>query len=179
MSEKKTLSPTVWVSEVAKSVKNIFPIGIGFPTDILDYPEYYALSCKKNASKWRGSTIVFTDEDESKFRQLLNKSRNMEEFYRNFEKLPVLPEKLWYGLKQTEKDRFPSERDIIFKIINGALVVTEVCAQVLQTFRLGETQFAPVRICRLDNGELLDDRLYYFLNICEQRHFFSNLLKQS
>ena len=99
-------------------------------------------------------------------------SKELNRTFRHFEKLAVLPEKLWYGLLTPRKDKFPKAHHHIFKIINGGMVVSEACAQLLQGFRLGETQLAPVRIYRLDNGEPLDERLYYFLNICEQRRYF-------
>ena len=137
MNSSKDLSPRVWVSEVAKSVENIFPIGKGFSPDVLDYPEYYSLFWKKKSSQWKGSTVVFTDEEQKRLKQLNDKALELEEFYRNFEKLPVLPEKLWYGLLPMGQDRFPRENDFIFKVRGGALVVTEACAQVLQAFRLG------------------------------------------
>ena len=49
--------------------------------------------------------------------------------------------------------------------------MTEPCAEILQRFRLGDTQMSAMSFYDYGLQELVDDKTYYFLNIAEWRKY--------
>ena len=71
-----------------------------------------------------------------------------------------------YGYKFGKNIKLPP-----VTLTSCGLVLTEPCAEILQRFRLGETQMSAMSFYDYGLQELVDDKTYYFLNIAEWRKY--------
>lgn len=78
-----------------------------------------------------------------------------------------MPEKIY----REPNEELPNESDVIFKIVNGYLVVNQTCYDIISKHNLGKTHFSQVHIYDIETQEQLSDKPYYFINIAETREF--------
>lgn len=154
---------TIWVSDTI-DFENHF-IGVGFP-HLLPFPELIQLEAKEHNSKVLGSNIVFTEEERTLYDEQGDAEVAIWKDYRIFKLLATQPDKLWHFTMD------PLPEEIIFTTRGGGIVMNAACAEVLQRFRLGRTRLVPLRVYDPGTGEVENDELYYFLNLCERRNFF-------
>ena len=76
---------------------------------------------------------------------------------------------IMYATSEIRKD---IELPGLFQINNGYLMMTEPFAEIVQRFRIGSTQISPVNFYDLELDEPVNDRHYYFLNVCEWHSYF-------
>ncbi len=157
MSENKKL----WVGFInfikfsSVNACKIYDIEVGFPGEI-DYLNYQKIRNEARKNK----------ELEADLLRIENAHDKISEDYRAARKIAILPDRLWLKHKP-----LPNAKYYLFRILNGRVVLTEACAELLKQFRLGETTLTPVKIYHPKTKELCSDETFYFLNIAERRYF--------
>jgi len=166
MSNKK---PTVWITNCMDISYNIYSIGLNFP-EIIEYPKYEELRKNRRAGSLK-------DEEY----QILNLARNRLikncEINYNFKKMDMLPDSMWIELldpiigKGGAKN-IPDPKYSIFMVTDGYIIVTKSCAEILQQFRLLDTQMVPLQLFNPKTRELVNEETYFLLNIYAWRSYF-------
>ncbi len=80
--------------------------------------------------------------------------------------LDELPDKLWLTRKP-----IPAKNAYLFTSSGGYLIVKEPCADILNSFNLGQTTLTPLRLYDPKTQQPVNDEEYYFLNVAEKRDF--------
>lgn len=142
----------------------VYPIGMRIPT-LYDYYKDYESSRILDKNRDNQELI-------DKHKELGAYALDISNFIQQFKKFDVLPDRLWIN---SEKDEQPSDAEYIFRIKGGGIVMRENCANVFKKFKLGENTLTPLKIYELENGNLWRNEIFYFFNLCEQRHYLANL----
>ncbi|WP_066804926.1 hypothetical protein [Moraxella oblonga] len=154
---------TVWISEARRWAK-YYDISASFPN--IDYRRYHILWHKKEGSRVINSKIIFTDKEKQELEVLSELLKQSWKGFSDFRGLSVLPDKLWRtGLS------IPKETKHIFKITGSCLILSQACSELLQEFNLGKTGLAKVQIYNMETQEPDDDRIFYYLDMAEWRHY--------
>ena len=150
------MSNTVWTTKTMRE-DNLRMFGLSFPNKF-DYTTYCYLKTIENK----------TPEQEEERRKNLIVRIELSKTIDNFKKLnPEFIPKILYAhnvIKDIEVPHF-------MRTWSGDVIITEECAQILKQFKLGTTEMHPVSFFDLDLNEPVNNKTYYFLNICEWRHF--------
>lgn len=154
----------VYVGSMSFEYVNIYSIGIDFG-DFFNHYEYYnnSLLLEKNPNN---TTTL------SKDRELLEIIINIQNRFRNFNKLDVFPNKLW--IERDEINEYPNTDEYLFMVKGGGIILRESCAKILQQFNLGQTTLTPLKIYEYETRELWSDEIFYFLNLCEHRQYINH-----
>lgn len=153
--------PTIWMLDVRKIARKLRGFELSFP-GIYDYvKDRYEFSKKKSP----------TEEEKSGFHRIneayinrvidpysINKPLHLEH----------LPTTMYSSSKVGKDVIFPD----IFIINDGYLILSTKLAEIFQQFRTGITEIYPVRFYDLQLDEYVDNKFYYFINVCEAHHYF-------
>ena len=166
MSNQK---PTVWITNRLDIADNIYCIHLSFP-EIIEYPEYEDLNRKERANN-------LTEEERSKLEYTRNDYINIIMKYGDFKKIDLLPDSIWSVLldpviAKGKVMNVPNPEDSIFAVRDGYILVTKPCAEILQRFRLSDTQMIPLQLFNPKTRELVNEETYYLLNIYAWRTYF-------
>ena len=166
MSNQK---PTVWITNRLDIADNIYCIELSFP-EIIEYPEYEELNRKEGAHN-------LTEEERSKIEYTRKDLINIIIKYGDFKKIDLLPDSMWSVLldpviAKGKVMNVPNPEDSIFAVRDGYILVTKPCAEILQRFRLSNTQMIPLQLFNPKTRELVNEETYYLLNIYAWRTYF-------
>lgn len=155
------MSNNFYVGSLSFEYVNIYSIGINFG-NFFNYWEYQNNSflLEKNPEN---------PEFLSKDRKLLKIIIDIQNVFRNFNKLSVLPDKLW--IEKNNKNNHPNINEYLFQVGGGGIILRKPCANILQQFNLGQTTLTPLQIYEYETGKLWSNEVFYFLNLCEQRQY--------
>ena len=84
--------------------------------------------------------------------------------------MDMLPDSMWIELldpiigKGGAKN-IPDPKYSIFMVTDGYIIVTKSCAEILQQFRLLDTQMVPLQLFNPKTRELVNEETYFLLNI--------------
>ena len=97
--------------------------------------------------------------------------------YGDFKKIDLLPDSMWSVLldpviAKGKVMNVPNPEDSIFAVRDGYILVTKPCAEILQRFRLSDTQMTPLQLFNPKTRELVNEETYYLLNIYAWRTYF-------
>ena len=166
MSNQK---PTVWITNRLDIADNIYCIELSFP-EIIEYPEYEELNRKERANN-------LTEEERSKIEYTRKDLIDIIMKYGDFKKMDMLPDSMWIELldpiigKGGAKN-IPDPKYSIFMVTDGYIIVTKSCAEILQQFRLLDTQMVPLQLFNPETRELVNEETYFLLNIYAWRTYF-------
>ena len=166
MSNQK---PTVWITNRLDIADNIYCIHLSFP-EIIEYPEYEDLNRKERADN-------LTEEERSKLEYTRNNYINIIMKCGDFKKIDLLPDSMWSVLldpviAKGKVMNVPNPEDSIFAVRDGFILITKPCAEMLQRFRLSDTQMIPLQLFNPKTRELVNEETYYLLNIYAWRTYF-------
>lgn len=154
---------TVWVSCPGCFCMNSYTIGMNIP-DLYDYPAYRKaeLECFADSNN---------PEKRSKLIGLDTYVSTINSQIRGFKEFEVLPDNLYADGGDYDENKFPSDYEYVFKILGGAMIVNEACANVLKQFRLGNSTLTPLKIRNVFSDGVLYSGTVYFFNLCEIRNY--------
>lgn len=146
----------VWVTTLNRP-DNLRLFGLSFPNK-LNYPELYQLEKK----------LVKTDEEKQRWLDLVRISSEISEPYLAAKKIdPNLIPNTLYGHSISQEFKF-----LYFcRTRTSFLLVNEACKNILENFKLGETEIHQVSFFDLDLNKPINHENYYFLNIAESRNY--------
>lgn len=153
----------VYVGSISFEYVNIYSIGIDFG-NFFNYREYHNNSSLLERNPNNPEIL-------SKDRKLLGIIVDIQNTFRSFNKLSVLPDKLWIERDNRNEYLTINSNENLFKVKGGGIILRKSCANVLQKFNLGQTTLTPLRIYEYETGELWSDEVFYFLNLCEHRQY--------
>ena len=166
MSNKKS---TVWITNRLDITNNSYCIRLSFP-EVIEYPE-----CEDLIRKERAENL--TEEERSKIEDIRNNLIDIIMKYGDFKKIDLLPDSMWSVLldpviAKGKVMNVPNPEDSIFAVRDGYILVTKPCAEILQRFRLSDTQIIPLQLFNPKTRELVNEETYYLLNIYAWRTYF-------
>ena len=166
MSNKKS---TVWITNRLDITNNSYCIRLSF-SEVIEYPE-----CEDLIRKERAENL--TEEERSKIEDIRNNLIDIIMKYGDFKKIDLLPDSMWSVLldpviAKGKVMNVPNPEDSIFAVRDGYILVTKPCAEILQRFRLSDTQMIPLQLFNPKTRELVNEETYYLLNIYAWRTYF-------
>ena len=166
MSNQK---PTVWITNRLDITNNSYCIRLSFP-EVIEYPE-----CEDLIRKERAENL--TEEERSKIEDIRNNLIDIIMKYGDFKKIDLLPDSMWSVLldpviAKGKVMNVPNPEDSIFAVRDGFILITKPCAEMLQRFRLSDTQMIPLQLFNPKTRELVNEETYYLLNIYAWRTYF-------
>ena len=166
MSNKKS---TVWITNRLDITNNSYCIRLSFP-EVIEYPE-----CEDLIRKERAENL--TEEERSKIEDIRNNLIDIIMKYGDFKKIDLLPDSMWSVLldpviAKGKVMNVPNPEDSIFAVRDGFILITKPCAEILQRFRLSDTQMIPLQLFNPKTRELVNEETYYLLNIYAWRTYF-------
>lgn len=159
--------PTIWLLDDSGLSRDSWWFQLGIPST-LDFPNYFALSRKKNR----------TELEEKQRKDMLNEMVKVIHLYRDhkFLSINILPSAMYADLKEIYAEISREAFSLIppiFAISDQFIMITEPLLQILRHFYLGSTQISPVKLYERTTNELLSEQTYYLLNVCERHSYLS------
>lgn len=150
------MSKKVWVTTLNRP-DNLRLFGLSFPNKF-DYPKLHQLDKK----------IVKTDEEKERWLDLQKISLEISKPYLAAKKIhPNLVPTTLYCNSISLEFKFP----YFCRTPDGFLLVNQACKNILEKFKLGETEIHQVSFFDLDLNTSINHENYYFLNIAESRNY--------
>lgn len=149
------MSKKVWTTTVMRE-DNLRGFDLSFPGKF-DYPSMYLLEKNKKSP-----------EEKMQWEQMTEAFLEMHKPYKAFKLIdPEIIPTVLYAHNASKQINFPS----FCRTLDGDILITEECANILKQFRLGETAMYPLSFFDIDLNEPVNDKTYYLLNIAEWRHY--------
>ncbi|MBF0657326.1 hypothetical protein IPZ60_01070 [Psychrobacter sp. NG25] len=131
---------------------------------IFDAVQFYNLEKKKKSG-------VRTKAEDQEYKRIISEGL---EFRTNWYKGEYIsednmPKKIFIYPER----EMPKSDELMFKIINGYLLFSQQCYDIINQFTLGATHFSQVYIYDIETEELKSQTPYYFINIAETRDYLN------
>lgn len=154
----------VWVSCPSYAYIKIYTIGMNIP-NLYNYPAY-------RKAELEYLSDLNNQEKKLKLRELTGLNTYVHELnlqIRGFQKFAVFPNSLYAD--GSEVKEFPDYHEYVFRILGGAMIVNEACANVLKEFTLGNSTLTPLKIRDVFSDGVLYSGTVYLFNLCEKREY--------
>lgn len=132
--------------------------------NIFDAVQFYNLQKKKKSE-------MMTEVEDKKYKRTISEGLVFRENWHKGKYISEdhMPKKIFIYPER----EMPKADELMFKIINGYLLFSQQCYDIISQFTLGATHFSQVYIYDIETEELRSQTPYYFINIAETRNYLN------